>query len=172
MTTNKECYAEYYTATIVEWKKLLKPDKYKDIIINSLSYLVKEGTIKVYGFVIMDNHIHLIWQPINDDSSKQVRLRFMKFTSQSIKFDLEVNHPAVLEKFYVGSVDRKYQFWKRNPLSVELYTENVFWEKLDYIHMNPVKAGLCELPEEYKYSSAKFYENGIDDWGFLTHYVD
>jgi len=126
MTIKKECYAEYYTATIVEWKKLLKPDKYKDIIIDSLSYLVKGGTIKVYGFVIMDNHIHLIWQPINDDSSKQVRLRFMKFTSQSIKFDLEVNHPAVLEKFYVGSVDRKYQFWKRNPVVLNYIQKRCF----------------------------------------------
>ncbi len=41
---------------------LLKPDKYKDIIISSLEFLVKEKRIKVYGFAIMSNHIHVIWQ--------------------------------------------------------------------------------------------------------------
>jgi hypothetical protein len=45
----------------------------------------------------------------------------------------------------------------------------VYQQKLEYIHNNPVKAGLCLLPEEYKYSSAKFYELNENDWIFLTH---
>lgn len=45
-------------------------------------------------------------------------------------------------------------------------------QKINYIHDNPVKAGLCKLPEEYKYSSASFYETGIKNWNFLTHYYD
>ncbi len=57
-----EFYPDYFTATILEWKHLLKQDKYKDIIISSLEFLVKNGRIKVYGFTIMSNHIHLIWQ--------------------------------------------------------------------------------------------------------------
>jgi putative transposase len=43
-------------------------------------------------------------------------------------------------------------------------------QKLEYMHWNPIRAGLCKLPEEYYYSSAKFYEYGIDDFGILTHY--
>ncbi|MEO7312706.1 MAG: hypothetical protein ABIX01_20135 [Chitinophagaceae bacterium] len=57
-----EHYPQYFTATILEWKPLLKPDKYKDIITGSLAFLVKENRVKVNGFVIMINHIHLIWQ--------------------------------------------------------------------------------------------------------------
>ncbi len=64
----------------------------------------------------------------------------------------------LLEEFKVDKKDRDYQFWKRRPLSVELYSELVYWQKIDYIHDNPVKAGLCKYPEEYKYSSAKYYE--------------
>ncbi len=93
----------------------------------------------------------------------------MKFTAQQIKFDLIKHHPKVLEIFKVNSADREYQIWKRNPLSIDLYTHAVFMQKLDYIHSNPVKAGLCINPEDYKYSSAGFYESGIDDFGFLTH---
>jgi putative transposase len=47
----------------------------------------------------------------------------------------------------------------------------VFIQKLNYIHQNPVRAGLCSHAEEYKYSSAKFYETGIDNGGFLTHFT-
>jgi REP element-mobilizing transposase RayT len=57
-----EFYPNYLTSTILEWKHLLKPDKYKDIVISSLEFLVIERRIKVYGFVIMSNHIHVIWQ--------------------------------------------------------------------------------------------------------------
>ena len=165
-------YAEYYTATILEWKKLLKPDKYKDIIVRSLEFLVKEKRVRVYGFVIMDNHIHLVWQVLKGNHPEKVRLSFMRFTGQQIKFDLQKHHLNVLEMFHVKVSDREYQFWERNSLSVEIYSESVFWQKLEYIHYNPVKGGLCQYPEEYKYSSAKFYETGVDDWGFLTHYVD
>jgi hypothetical protein len=78
----------------------------------------------------------------------------------------------VLKHFRVNASDREYQFWERNALSVELRTHEVFLQKLKYIHLNPVRAGLCVLPAQYKYSSAWFYETGIDNWGFLTHYRD
>jgi putative transposase len=50
-----------------------------------------------------------------------------------------------------------------------LYTKEVFEQKLNYIHFNPVKAGLCSFPEEYYYSSANFYHSGIDIFGFLSN---
>ena len=49
---------------------------------------------------------------------------------------------------------------------------SVLEEKLDYMHDNPVKAGLCSLPEDYKYSSAGFYLNNIDELNILTHYME
>ena len=66
------------------------------------------------------------------------------------------SHPLVLDKFRVNAKDRAYQIWKRNSLGIELYSHDVFIQKLEYIHWNPVKAGLCSLPEEYYYSSAVF----------------
>ena len=55
-------YPHFFTATNLEWKKLLAEDKYKDIIIESMRFLVKNKRVIIYGFVIMDNHIHIIWQ--------------------------------------------------------------------------------------------------------------
>ena len=65
----------------------------------------------------------------------------------------------------------KAKFWERNPLSVDLWTKEVFIQKMEYIHYNPVAAGLCIYPEDYKYSSAKFYESGEDEFGFLKHWM-
>ena len=165
-------YPQFFTATNLEWKKLLKPGKYKDIIVNSLRFLTRDKRIVIYAFVIMDNHLHLIWQMQPDNEPDDVQRDFLKYTAQQIKKDLQKNHPAVLPHFKVDAKDREYQFWERNALSVELRTDKVFRQKLEYIHWNPVKAGLCQLPEEYIYSSALFYETEIDNWGFLNHYRD
>ncbi|HTD92751.1 MAG TPA: hypothetical protein VK644_03020 [Chitinophagaceae bacterium] len=118
----------------------------------------------------MSNHFHLIWQMNAGLQPEEVQRDFLKYTAQKIKLDLKVKHPAVLEHFRVGAIDREYQFWQRKSLSIELRTHKVYLQKLDYIHDNPVKAGLCRLPEQYKYSSAQFYHTGNDNWGFLSHY--
>ena len=97
---------------------------------------------------------------------------FLKYTAQQIKFDLQKNTPKLLEAFRVDAKDRQYQFWERNALSVDLFTGTVFKQKVDYIHNNPIqeKWKLALLPEDYKYSSARFYETGVNDFSFLTHY--
>ncbi len=163
-------YPQFFTATNLEWKKLLKPDKYKEIIAHSLRFLVQDKRIILYAFVIMDNHLHLIWQIQRGISAEAVQRDFQKFTAQQIKKDLLKNHREVLTHFKVDAKDRQYQFWERNPLSIELRKDKVFQQKLDYLHNNPVKAGLYRLPEEYRYSSASFYELNITEWDFLTHF--
>ncbi|MGI8952867.1 MAG: transposase [Chitinophagaceae bacterium] len=163
-------YADFYTATILEWKPVLKPDKFKDIIISSLKFLVENKRITLYAFVIMHNHIHLIWQMHDDHKSKDVQQSFMKYTAQIILKELRNNHPKVLEILKVNAKDRKYQVWERNSLSISLWSRPVFMQKLEYLHNNPIRAGLCKYPENYKYSSASFYLTAKNDWSFLTHY--
>ena len=94
---------------------------------------------------------------------QHVQRDFLKYTAQQIKFDLQKNHPELLAHFEADANDRSYQFWKRRSLSIELRTDKVYQQKLGYIHWNPVKAGFCKLPEEYKYSSALFYQTGVDN---------
>ena len=143
-----EYHPYYFTATILEWKHLLKQDKYKKIIISSLEFLVKEKRIKVYAFAIMSNHIHVIWQVQSDFQPKDIQLSFMKYTAQMIIKDLRNNHQEVLGIFKVKASDRKYQIWERNPLSVSLWSQPVFKQKVDYIHSNPVVAGIFKFYKE------------------------
>jgi REP element-mobilizing transposase RayT len=65
--------AQFFTATIYEFKPALAEDIYKDIIIDSLQFLVREKRIQLNAFVIMSNHLHLIWQPLPDFSSSANR---------------------------------------------------------------------------------------------------
>ena len=164
----------FFTATILEWKHLLKPDKYKQVIVDSLRYLVEQKRIKVYAFVIMPNHLHLLWKMEEPHKREDVQRDFLKYTAQQIKYDLVRHHPQVLERFKVSAKDRQYQLWERNPLSIYCYSVAVTEQKLDYIHNNPVqeKWQLTSLPEDYTFSSARFYYDNKDSWGFLTHYLD
>ena len=167
-----ENYNQFFTATILEWKPLLKQDKYKQVIMDSLSFLVRKERIKLFGFVVMPNHIHLIWRVHDLLKPQDVQRDFLKYTAMEIKRDLRVNHPAVLERFRVDARDRQYQIWERNPLSVNLYSREVLIQKLDYIHNNPMqhKWQLCSMPETYKFSSAQFYIDNTSEWDFLSHY--
>jgi len=45
-------------------------------------------------------------------------------------------------------------------------------QRLEYINYSPIFAGLCNLPEEYKYSTARIYKKGVNDWDFVTHYTE
>ena len=163
-----ENWPQFYTATIEGWKYLLKEDMYKNVIVDSLKFLVDSKKVKVNAFVIMDNHIHIIWQALHGYVLDDIQTSFKKHTSK--QFLKLLSEDKNIAQYEVNAFDRKHHFWKRNSLGNELFTEAVFIQKLNYIHFNPLKAGLCLHAEEYKYSSALFYLNGIDNFNFLEHY--
>jgi putative transposase len=170
-----EYWPQFFTATILEWKPLLQDDCYKDKIVKCLRFLVQQKRIRLYAFVIMNNHIHLVWQPLPGQTLQSIQHSLLKHTAQDFKNDLrtapcgQISNPIMLQQFKVTAKDRLYQFWERNSLSVELRSSKVFNQKLEYINYNPVKAGLCMAPEDYYYSSARFYATGVDDFDMLTH---
>ena len=120
-------YQELYftTATVLHWKHLLRPDKYKQIITESFQFLAAEKAVWIYAFVIMPNHFHWVWQMREEATLARAQLRLMKFVAQNIKFDLAANHPRVLPHFKVERKDRQCQFFKERPLSVPIFTNQV-----------------------------------------------
>jgi putative transposase len=167
-------YISFFTATILNWKHLLLDDHYKDIVISSMRFLVKDNRVSIFAFVLMPNHIHLVWKIANDRKKDEVQRDFLKYTAQKIKRKLTAEKPEELKPFYVGAKDRKYQFWERNPLTSRLPSEELIVQKINYIHANPVRGkwNLCKEFYDYKYSSAGFYYRDDKTWDFLTHYAD
>jgi hypothetical protein len=53
--------------------------------------------------------------------------------------------------------NKKYQFWQQNNHPIELNNNHIMQQKLDYIHANPVEAGIVYEPDHYLYSSAADY---------------
>jgi len=164
----------FYTASILEWIPLLQSEKFKSIILNSLKHLVENKKIKVYGFVIMPNHIHLIWENVALNGKEMPHASFMKFTGHQFLESLRNDNNLLLEKFKVEVNSRDYQFWQRNALSILMYDRKILEQKLDYIHLNPLQKhwNLVSDPNDYLYSSCAFYEQDSDSYSWLTHYMD
>jgi len=167
-------YPYFYTDTICDFKQLLADDLCKMIVIKSLQYLKQKKIVEIYGYVVMPNHIHLIWNMLKLNGKESPATSFTKFTAHEFKKYLASNSPGLLEAYLSEKGDRSYQFWKRDPLAIPLSTESILLQKLDYIHDNPVKERwrLCDNPEDYVWSSAEFYETGIDRFDILTHFRD
>ncbi len=144
--------------------------RFKEILIDSLRYCIEKKELVVYGWVLMSNHIHLIVRSNKGDLSGTIR-DFKKYTSgiilQSIREEPESRRNWMLWIFSKASKENsnnvKYQFWQQDNHPIYLLSNEVMQQKLDYIHMNPVRAGIVEEPCHYQYSSAKDYigEQGL-----------
>lgn len=162
----------FWTDTITEWKHLLKQDKYKQMILDSWKDLVTKELITVYGFVIMPNHLHVLWELNKMNGKEMPHASFNKATAHLITKDLKYLHPEVLKVFAVTDKERSHRIWQRAPLAVVMDSKVKLEQKLDYIHNNPLQArwNLADRPENYHWSSAAFYETGEDNFGFITDY--
>lgn len=175
-TNRRKSYMEigevfFWTATINGWKHLLADDIYKKIIIDSLTNLSERGLADVYAFVIMPNHIHLIWKTNMLNGKETVQGSFLKYTAHQFKKLLRTKPSAPLSKYAVDASNKKYEFWQRDPLAIELYSRSVMVQKLHYIHMNPLAPHwqLAIDPSDYYWSSASFYERGTNHFAFLKN---
>jgi REP element-mobilizing transposase RayT len=161
----------FWTATINNWNRLLEEDELKEVIISSLKYLVSNRKIEIYAFVIMPNHLHFIWQLMKMNGKEKPHTSFLKYTAHTFEKCLQINKPDLLKLYSVDAANKKYEFWQRDSLAFELLKRQTLKQKLDYIHYNPSmeRWNLCKGPQDYFYSSASFYENGIDNFGFIKH---
>ncbi|WP_026951457.1 transposase [Algoriphagus mannitolivorans] len=161
----------FFTATIKEWNTLLEKDVFKRIVLESLQFLSSKKLIKVYGFVIMPNHIHLIWEMLELNGKESPHTSFLKYTAHKFLKTLKEKDPTYLKFFEVNEQNKAHLFWQRNSLPIEIYSPKVIFQKLEYIHNNPCRGKwmLSESPDLYPFSSYEFYETGRDRFNFLNH---
>jgi len=102
-------HPDFITVTCLEWKPVLQDDRFKEVIIPSLSFLSKANRVTVYAFVIMENHFHLVWQIMNDHTSEAVQRDFLRFTSQQILKVLRNEQSPMQDLLLVNAKDRKHR---------------------------------------------------------------
>ena len=164
----------FWTATINNWQHLLKKDKYKDVIIDSLQWLTDKRKIDVFAFVVMPNHVHFIWRANQANGKESPHASFLKYTAHNFKKMLRIEGNKKLELYKVTATNKEYEFWQRDPVAIRLFSRKVALQKLNYIHNNPLKAhwNLARNPCDYKYSSASYYEFAEKNFSFLKNLFD
>lgn len=156
----------FITCTVVNWTPLFGQVEITQIILNSLNFLQTQQRLTLYAYVIMENHLHLIASAAN--LSKEIG-NFKSFTARSI-IDLLIqnqsNYLLHQLKFYKlkHKTDQDYQVWQEGFHPQAILNEEIFRQKLDYIHNNPVKRGYVDDQAHWRYSS---YRNYIEQPGLL-----
>ena len=159
----------FITDTVVDWVDIFSRPIYRHIIIESLLYCQKEKGLIIYAGVLMTNHMHMIVGSNGANKVSDIMRDFKKFTSKEILSTLlvestESRREWMLNRFeFSGMNDKKiknYRFWQEGNDAQEIYLNDYFNQKLNYIHENPVKAEIVNRPEDYRYSSAIDYAGG------------
>ncbi|MEX0663017.1 MAG: transposase [Balneolaceae bacterium] len=162
----------FVTFSVVHWIDLFTRPVYANLLIDSLRHCQKNKGLTIYAWCFMTNHVHLIIgtkkNPIQD-----ILRDFKSFTSKSLKKEIINNHQESRKKWILYLMEKtgkrnnnneNWQLWQQHNHPIELFSNKFINQKLNYIHMNPVKAGFVNKPEHWMYSSASDY---CGEKGFL-----
>ncbi len=160
-------YAYFMTNTVVAWLPVFSKSDFADVVLESWRFLQREREIVILAFVILENHLH--WIGVGPLLPKRVG-EFKSFTATSIiKRMQEEGHETLLQelRFYKlrHKVDQTYQLWQEGSHPQIIESDDVMWQKVEYIHNNPVRRGYVDDPTHWRYSSAKSYagQKGLID---------
>jgi len=129
----------------------------------------------------MTSHVHLVFRSIQGQKPELLVGDLKRFTSQSIVKSIQENPRESRKEFLLdffkkeagkSSNVKHYQFWRHDNKPIELWSNKVIQQKIDYIHQNPVEEGLVYKPEDYVYSSAMDYsgQKGLIDDVIIFQY--
>jgi putative transposase len=149
----------FLTCTVINWLPLFTRQETVQIILDALVWRQHHKNVKVYAYVILENHLHCILQA--EDLRQQIQ-DFKAYTAKAIIAYLEqqnVTKLLQLLKFFKKphKADSTYQVWQEGSHPQLISSEEMLLQKLEYIHQNPVKRGYVDLAEHWRYSSARNY---------------
>ncbi len=152
----------FVTLSVVGWLDVFIREEYSDVIIKNLQFCQKNKDLEVYAYVIMTSHIHLICRRNKGLLSDALR----DFKSYTAKILLEniLENPLESRKTWLKlvfeyeakhqSMNANYMFWQKTSFPIELTNWDMFEQKMNYIHQNPVVSGVVTDASYYNYSSA------------------
>ncbi|MDC9719328.1 MAG: transposase [Gammaproteobacteria bacterium] len=156
----------FITLTVLHWIPIFTRPKTVQIIFDAIKHLQLEG-LKVYAYVVLENHLHMVAQSPKLDRDIS---RLKSFTArQLINYFHQHKLNTILDqlKHYkkAHKHNRALQLWQEGVHPELIQNHSMMTQKVDYIHFNPVKRGYVEVAEHWCYSSARDYEghHGILD---------
>ncbi len=153
----------FISFAVINWIDLFVRKEYKEILIESWKYCQKEKDLEIYSWCIMSSHVHMIVGSKGRPLDKVIS-EMKSFTSRSLRKAIE-EHPGESRKEWMlwmmkraglkNGNNKDWQLWQQHNQPIELLTIEMFYQKLQYIHLNPVEAGFVEHEEDFLYSSAR-----------------
>ena len=156
-------HPHFITSTVLNWIPLFTRQESVEILLESFRYLQQTDNLKLYSYVILENHIHIVAQ--SDDIAKSMA-KFKRHTARKLITLLQKENVKTIPEqliFYKKShkSDREYQLWQEGIQPKLIQSDTMMISKINYIHNNPVKRGYVDEASHWRYSSARDYE-GID----------
>ncbi len=155
-------HAYFLTMTVIGWIDVFNRPIYAEEILKSLQFSQQRKSLEIYAYVLMSNHLHLVCRRREGLLSEWIR-DFKSFTAKTIiqlieQNPLESRKDWMLRLFEYHARHQQqhatYMFWQKTNHPVELSSAFLVRQKIDYIHLNPVRAGVVYEPYHYVYSSA------------------
>ncbi len=168
ITDKAGCY--FVTFTVIHWIDIFSRKEYRDIIVDSLNYCIAQKDLKVYAWVIMSNHIHLIITTKSDEGNISDIIRdFKKYTSKQIAKEIQSINESRRE-WLLNAMSKEaqrigraanYKLWRDDNHAIYIDGKKIkINDRLHYIHENPIRNGMVSNDWDYVYSSAKDYQTG------------
>jgi putative transposase len=157
--------AYFVSFATVNWIDVFTRRIYKDIIVDSFKYCIENKGLELYAYCIMTNHVHLIMGSTGEKIEDILR-DLKKHTSKELIKAIESNNQESRREWMLwmfkragehNNNNKNYQFWQQNNHPIELSSNEMIDQKLEYIHYNPIEAGYVDEAENYLYSSARDY---------------
>lgn len=165
----------------VNWIDVFTRELYFSVLAESINYCRAEKGMELYCYCFMPSHVHFIFRSSHDKPMELLR-DFKRHTSKKVIEEIKSNPQESRKEWLLWMFERAgkkkgnvstYQFWQHHNKPIELWSEKVIKQKIDYIHNNPVVSGFVSNTVDWKYSSARNYQDDntvleIDSVGFLA----
>ncbi len=164
--TGDDQLPHFLTFSVVDFIDALTRNVYKDIIVESLHHCAEKKGMLLNAWIIMSNHVHLIGSAKIGFEISDIMRDLKKFTSKQIVKAIKGNPKESRREWMIymferagkrNSNNKDFQFWQQDNHPIELSNPGMLRQKLDYLHQNPVRAGIVFEPQHYVYISAIDY---------------
>ena len=156
----------YYLTSVTHNRlAIFRADKLKEVVCKALDEARKSAGFLIFAYVVMPDHLHLL---TDNAKSTSETLRYTNgiIAKRVIDYLKENNLDSCLAKLRIQLRERehKHSVFQHHPNAFEIYGEDKMMEKVNYIHLNPVRAGLVKVPDDYRFSSSRqWHGKAIED---------
>ena len=156
----------FVSFSTVFWLNVFTRRIYKDCIVKHLNYCIKEKGMVLGAWIIMSNHVHLIFQAKNENPQRLLQSFKSSIARELIEL-IKANNKESKRERYIWfmqlaakrnkTTKNSIQFWQQHNKPIELWNNSAIQKNLDYLHNNPVESGEVAEAYHYLYSSAIDY---------------